>query len=107
MDSPFGSQCDSLKETGMAHTKKGDKILQAVRIGLDIAKSSFQVHGVAAPGKVVLRKQLTRGKVRSSFAQLPRCLMGLEAWGGAPDGARELQTRGHEVRRRAVALLQP
>jgi transposase len=73
----------------MSHTKKGDNTMQAVRIGLDIAKSSFQVHGVDAHGKVVIRKQLTRGKVLPYFAQLPPCLVGLEACGGAHYWARE------------------
>ncbi len=86
---------------------KGDTIRQAVRIRLDIAKSSFQVHGVDAHGKVVLRTQLSRGKVLSSFAQLPSCLGGLEACGGAYDWARELGKLGHDVRLMAAAMLQP
>jgi transposase len=107
MDSPFGRQCDYRKEKEMSHTKKGDNTMQAVRIGLDIAKSSFQVHGVNAHGKVVIRKQLTRGKVLGYFAPLPPCLVGLEAWGGAHYWARELQKLGHEVRLMAVAMIQP
>jgi transposase len=91
----------------MSHTKKGDSTMQVVRIGLDIAKSSFQVHGVDAHGKVVIRKQLTRGKVLSYFAQLPPCLMGLEACGGAHYWARELGKLGHDVRLMAVAMIQP
>lgn len=91
----------------MSHTTKGDNTMQAVRIGLDIAKSSFQVHGVDAHGKVVIRKQLTRGKVLGYFAQLPSCLVGLEACGGAHYWARELQKLGHEVRLMAVAMIQP
>ena len=55
MDSPLGSQCD-YKEKEMSHTKKGDKTMQVDRSGLDIAKSSFQVHGVDGHGKVVVRK---------------------------------------------------
>lgn len=81
---------------------KGDNIMQAVRIGLDIAKSSFQVHGVDAHGEVVIRKQLTRGQVLGYFAQLPPCLVGLEACGGAHYWARELQKLGHDVRLMAV-----
>ena len=59
-------------------------------IGLDLAKTVFQVHGVDAHGKVVGRKQLSRRKVRPYFAQLPPCLSGLEACGGAPYWGREL-----------------
>jgi transposase len=79
--------------------------MQVERSGLDIAKSSFQVHGVDAPGKVVIRKQLPRRKVLGYLAQLPSCLVGLEACGGAHDWARELQKLGHEVRLMAVAMI--
>jgi len=81
--------------------------MQAVRIGLDIAKSSFQIHGVDGHGKVVLRKHLTRGKVLGYFAQLPSCLVGLEACGGAHYWARELQKLGHDGRLMAAAMIQP
>jgi transposase len=80
--------------------------MQVVRIGLDIAKSSFQVHGVDAHGKVVLRKQLSRSKMLVYFAQLPPCLVGLEACGGAHYWARELGKLGHVVRRMAVGMIQ-
>jgi transposase len=91
----------------MSHAKKGDKAMQVERIGLDIAKSSFQVHGVDAHGKVVVRKQLSRGKGLPYFAQLPLCLVGLEAWGGAHYWAREIQKLGHAVRLMAAAMIQP
>jgi transposase len=67
-------------------------------IGLDIAKSSFQIHGVAACGRATLRKKLRRGKVLEFFANLPSCLIGMEACGGAHYWARELTKLGHEVR---------
>ena len=67
-------------------------------IGLDIAKSSFQIHGVAACGRTTLRKKLRRGKVLEFFANLPACLIGMEACGGAHYWARELTKLGHEVR---------
>jgi transposase len=81
--------------------------MQVERIGLDIAKQSFQVHGVDAHGKVVIRKQLGRSKVLAYFAQLPPCLVGLEACGGAHYWARELQKLGHDARLMAVAMIQP
>ena len=71
---------------------------QATTIGLDIAKSVFQVHGVDARGRVVLRKRLARAKVREFFANLPRCGIGLEACGGAHYWARELIRLGHDAR---------
>ena len=55
----------------------------AVTIGLDIAKSVFQVHGVAETGDVVIRQRLSRGKVLQYFAKIPACLVGLEACGAA------------------------
>jgi transposase len=91
----------------MSHTKKGDKTLQGERSGLEIAKSSFPVHGVDARGKVVIRQQLSRGKVRPYFAQLPACLGGLEACGGADYWARELQKVGPDVRLMAAQCIRP
>ena len=72
--------------------------MQIATIGLDIAKSSFQVHGADACGKVVLRKRLRRGRLLEFFANLPRCRVGMEACGGAHYWARELTKLGHEVR---------
>ena len=72
--------------------------MQIATIGLDIAKSSFQIHGADACGKVVLRKRLRRGKLLEFFANLPRCRVGMEACGGAHYWARELTKLGHEVR---------
>ena len=72
--------------------------MQVTTIGLDIAKSSFQIHGADACGKVVLRKRLRRGKLLEFFANLPRCRVGMEACGGAHYWARELTKLGHEVR---------
>jgi transposase len=72
--------------------------MQVTTIGLDIAKNVFQVHGVDQHGNVVLRKRLARGSVLMFFANLPRCVIGLEACGGAHYWAREVAKLGHEVR---------
>lgn len=72
--------------------------MQVTTVGLDIAKNVFQVHGVDQHGKVVLRKRLSRGQVLAFFANLPRCMIGLEACGGAHYWAREVAKLGHEVR---------
>jgi transposase len=72
--------------------------MQVTTIGLDIAKHVFQVHGVDARGRVVLRKRLARAKVLAFFANLPPCLVGLEAGGGAHHWARELRALGHNAR---------
>jgi len=67
-------------------------------VGIDLAKSVFQVHGVDQHGKTVLRKQLKRAQVAVFFANLPACVIGMEACGSAHFWARKLQTLGHEVR---------
>ena len=67
-------------------------------VGLDLAKSWFQVHGADAQGRPRLRKKLARGKLLAFFAGLPRCLIGMEACGSAHYWARELIKLGHEVR---------
>jgi len=72
--------------------------MQVSTIGLDLAKSVFQVHGVDASGTVVVRRRLRRGQVLTYFAGLEACLVGLEACGSAHYWARELAALGHEVR---------
>src|SRR6266480_2851240 len=67
-------------------------------IGLDIAKSVFQIHGVDAAGAVVVRKRITRAKLLEFFAALPACLVGIEACPTAHYWSRRLQALGHTVR---------
>ena len=67
-------------------------------VGLDLAKSVFQIHGADQDGKPVMRKKLRRGQVLGFFAGLSPCLIGLEACASAHYWARELQALGHEVR---------
>ncbi|HKC74792.1 MAG TPA: IS110 family transposase [Chloroflexota bacterium] len=67
-------------------------------IGIDLAKSVFQVHGVDAAGKVAMKRQLKRKGVLAFFAQLPACLIGMEACGSAHYWARELARLGHDVK---------
>jgi transposase len=71
---------------------------QVATIGLDIAKSVFQVHGVDAEGGVVIRQRLTRSRMLAFFARKAPCLVGMEACGSAHHWARELSRLGHEVR---------
>jgi transposase len=72
--------------------------MEIVRLGLDLAKYVFDVHGVDARGKVVLRKTLRRAGVSNFFANLPRCLIGMEASNGAHYWAKVFSELGHEVR---------
>jgi transposase len=62
-------------------------------IGLDLAKCVFQIHGIDAAGKVVLRRQLRRGQMEKFFAQLPPTVVGMEACSGAHHWARAFQKR--------------
>ena len=72
--------------------------MQVTTIGLDVAKNVFQVHGVNKRGHVVLTKRLSRKKLLPFFAQLPPCLIGMEASGGTHYWARELTQLGHTVK---------
>jgi transposase len=72
--------------------------MQVNTIGLDLAKNVFQVHGIDANEKVVVRKQLRRSQVIAFFEGLPPCLVGMEACATAHHWARELGKLGHEVR---------
>ena len=71
--------------------------MQISTIGLDLAKNVFQVHGIDANEKVVVRKQLRRSQVLAFFKALPPCLVGMEACATAHHWARELRELGHEV----------
>lgn len=66
--------------------------------GIDLAKNVFQVHGVDAQGKAVLRKKLDRSKMAEYFMNLPPCLIGMEACGSAHYWARKLSAMGHTVK---------
>ena len=82
--------------------------MQAITtVGLDIAKSVFQVHGVDADGKVVVRRQLKRRYVLTFFQKLPPCLVGIEACASSHYWSRELQALGHTVRLMPPAYVRP
>ena len=76
-------------------------------IGLDIAKSVFQVHSVDAAGQVVVRRQLKRRYVLTFFQKLPSCLVGIEACASSHHWSRELQALGHTVRLMPPAYVKP
>jgi len=82
--------------------------LQAIKtIGVDVAKSVFQIHGTDARGTAVLRRQLRRAQMLPFFVQLPPCLIGMEACAGAHHWARELRKMGHTVRLMAPQFVKP
>jgi len=76
-------------------------------IGLDIAKSVFQVHGVDASGQVVIRRQLKRRQVLTFFQKLAPCLVGMEACASSHHWSRELTALGHTVRLMPPAYVKP
>src|SRR5258707_2673718 len=82
--------------------------MQAVTtIGLDIAKSVFQIHGVDAAGNVIIRRQLKRRYVLPFFQKLSPCLVGIEACASAHHWSRELQALGHTVKLMPPAYVKP
>jgi transposase len=76
-------------------------------VGLDIAKSVFQVHAVDAAGKVIIRRQLKRRQVLAFFQKLPPCLVGIEACATSHHWSRELKAIGHTVRLMPPAYVKP
>ena len=76
-------------------------------IGLDLAKTVFQVHGVDGSGKAVIRRQLRRGQVLPFFKRLPPCLVGIEACATSHYWAREITALGHEVRMMPARYVKP
>lgn len=72
--------------------------MSVVMIGLDLAKSVFQVHGVDVSARAILRRRLGRGDLLPFFAKQPPCVVGMEACSSAHHWARELSRLGHEVR---------
>jgi transposase len=75
-----------------------DPSMKVTRIGLDIAKQIFELHGVDRRGRVVVRKKLRRERVLEYFSQLPACEVALEACGGAHYWQRAIGKLGHTVR---------
>jgi len=85
------------------HSKAGDIKV----VGIDLAKSVFHVHGVDTHGNVVMRKKLSRSKLVAFMANLPPCLVGMEACGGAHDWARKFKEMGHDVRLISPQFVKP
>src|ERR1700750_3486365 len=77
---------------------RGAVHMQITTIGLDIAKNVFQVHGIDAAEKVIVRKKIRGGQIIAFFEALAPCLVGMEACATSHHWARELTKLGHEVR---------
>jgi transposase len=86
---------------------EGAPTMQITTIGIDLAKNVFQIHGADQRGRAVLRRQLRRDQVAPFFANLPACLIGIEACSSAHHWARKLQALGHTVRLMAPQFVKP
>lgn len=67
-------------------------------LGIDVAKRVFQLHGINRSGKVVLKRRISREQLSNFIANIPPCLIGMEACGGSNYWARKFRSYGHEVR---------
>ena len=76
-------------------------------VGIDLAKNVFSVHGVDAGGVVMIRRTVSRSKLALLIAQLPPCLIGMEACSGAHEWARRFATFGHSVKLMAPKFVAP
>src|SRR3954451_7706908 len=108
MDAPFPRRHRGARvEMHSSTEKERSARMKITTIGVDLAKSLLQVHGVDEHGKGVLRKQLERKDVLSFFANLEPCLVGMEACGSAHYWARKLAQLGHTVRLMAPQFVKP
>jgi transposase len=109
MDAParHGISCAKVEALIQPLKPAGASTMQITTVGLDLAKTVFQVHGVDARGKTVLRKSLRRAQLMPFFAQLPVCLIGMEACGSAHYWARQLTKLGHTVKLMAPQFVKP
>src|SRR4051812_8261508 len=76
-------------------------------VGIDIGKNSFHVVGLDDRGKIVLRQKWSRSQVASRFANMPSCLIGMEACVGAHHLSRQLKTFGHDARLMPARYVRP
>ena len=81
--------------------------MKVTTVGLDLAKNVFTLHGVDERGNAVLRKTVRRAKLLELFAQLPACVVGMEACSGAQHWARQLRALGHEPHLMAAEFVEP
>ena len=99
----------SMCQSGIAKAhKRGEATkMKITTVGIDLAKNVIQLHGVDERGKTVLKKQLKRDQVCSFFANLPPCVIGMEACASAHHWARKLQSFGHVVKLMAPQFVKP
>src|SRR4030081_1588323 len=93
---PYGIDCARMRL--LRSQTREPSVNQIIRIGMDTSKHFFQLHGVDAAERPVLRRKLRRNEVLAFFAKLPPTVIGMEACGAAHYWARELHKLGHEVK---------
>mgnify|MGYP003952191567 CR=1 FL=1 len=76
-------------------------------LGIDLGKSSFQMHGITDKGRVLLDKKVSRRQLKTLMAQTPKCLVGMEACGSSHYWARLMRSYGHEVKLIAPQFVKP
>ena len=87
--------------------KSTENLTRVTRVGLDLAKNVFQVHGVDAEGEVVVVRKLRRAAALPFFGRLNPCIVAMEACGGAHHWGREIAALGHEVKLIPPAHVKP
>jgi transposase len=107
MDAPTRNGIDVPK--WICHTPLTEEgvTMKITTIGIDLAKSVFQIHGVDGHGKTLLKKQIKRSEMAMFFSNIPPCLIGMEACGGAHYWARKLRctvNSGHSCFKRRVVV---
>src|SRR5262245_52468732 len=91
----------------LLQSHEGAVHMQITRIGIDLAKNVFQVHGADAADKVVMKRGLRRSQMLAFFEKLPPCLIGMEACATAHYWGRELTALGHTVRLMPPSYVKP
>lgn len=81
--------------------------MKIATLGIDLAKSVFQLHGIDADGNVILRRKVRRSGLLNDLARIPPCLIGMEACATSHYWAREIAALGHEVRLIPPAYVKP
>jgi transposase len=76
-------------------------------VGIDLAKNVFSLHGVDSHGNVLVRRTISRSKLLSFVAQLPPCVIGVEACSGAHEWARQFRRLGHDPRLMSARFVRP
>jgi len=102
-----GIKCQTGNCQNTLSTEKEESEMKATRIGIDLAKSVFQIHGVDRNERKVICRRLKRSQLRAFFESLDPCLIGLEACGSAHYWARELGSMGHTVKLIAPQFVKP